>query len=143
MTVYSQALFSSPVSRLAIMNTALAAFVLALPFLTAAERTAPRIGTVIPLSRRFNLADDNGVVNTTFIQRHKSSVQRKIQRGFAAFERNTGSVHPSNKAGLTKRATGADALTDDEGELWQGDISVGTPPVGFTGTVTVHFIRAL
>ena len=59
----------------------------------------------------------------------------KIQKGFETYKRNTGSPHPL-AAGLSKkakRATGSDALTDDDAELWYGSISVGTPAVTFTG----------
>jgi hypothetical protein len=61
----------------------------------------------------------------------------KFQRGFDAYKKNTGSVHPlaiqSEKA-LARRATGSEPLTEDEGgALWQGSISVGTPPTAFTG----------
>ena len=59
----------------------------------------------------------------------------KIQKGFETYERNTGSPHPL-AAGLSKkakRATGKDALTDDDAELWYGTISVGTPAKTYTG----------
>lgn len=65
----------------------------------------------------------------------------KLQRGFAAFERNTGAAHPSDKKLLKKRATGSVPLTDDEdGALWQGGITVGTPAVAFTGTSFISSI---
>lgn len=64
----------------------------------------------------------------------------KLQRGFSAFQKNTGTVHPSDTEHFARRATGSDALTDDQGELWQGVISVGTPPVQFTGRVEVCII---
>ncbi|KAG6916685.1 hypothetical protein DXG01_005810 [Tephrocybe rancida] len=57
----------------------------------------------------------------------------KIQRGFHAFQKNTGSFHPSDKQRTMKRSTGSLELTDD-GALWHGTISVGTPPVAFTGS---------
>ena len=57
----------------------------------------------------------------------------KLQRGFENFEKNTGAPHPRAHK-LKKRATGTVQLTDDEdGALWQGGITVGTPPVAFTG----------
>ena len=68
--------------------------------------------------------------------------KRKIARGFANFEKNTGATHPNDNGSLktvkklAKRATGKDALTDDlDGDLWQGAISVGTPSNAFTGKV--------
>ncbi|KAF5388267.1 hypothetical protein D9615_000170 [Tricholomella constricta] len=57
---------------------------------------------------------------------------RKLQRGFRAFKRNTGLVHPSNNRQLIKRAEGAVPLNTDQGTLWYGEISVGTPPETFT-----------
>lgn len=60
----------------------------------------------------------------------------KVQRGLANYERNVGTAHHLSNISenLAKRATtGANALTDDNGELWQGTISVGTPAVTYTG----------
>lgn len=76
----------------------------------------------------------------------------KIQSGLAAFERNTGNVHPAasgfqgsftantKRAPLekidsvvSKRATAAEPLTDSDEDLWFGTITVGTPPQTFTG----------
>jgi cathepsin D len=57
----------------------------------------------------------------------------KINRGFAAFQKNTGQLHPSQSQTIQARATGADPLTDDDQELWQGTISVGSPAEQFTG----------
>lgn len=60
----------------------------------------------------------------------------KYKNGFAAYQRNTGELHPLDTApdfNITRRATGAIALTDENsGELWQGTISVGTPPLPYT-----------
>jgi cathepsin D len=60
--------------------------------------------------------------------------------GMAAYEKNTGKPHPLSGGIKTssKRATGSDWLTDDNSELWYGSISVGTPPVSFTGTTLSH-----
>ena len=64
----------------------------------------------------------------------------KVARGFENFEKNTGSAHPAAKK-VQKRATGNVPLTDDEdGELWQGAISVGTPAVTFTGAWAISGI---
>jgi hypothetical protein len=60
----------------------------------------------------------------------------KFIRGFDAFEKNTGTVHSlaecARKA-FDKRATGSEALTDAQEELWFGTISVGSPAQDFTG----------
>lgn len=59
---------------------------------------------------------------------------RKVARGFANFEANTGSSHPADNGSLRKRATGSDPLTDYlDNELWQGNIDVGTPANTFSG----------
>ncbi|KAJ3715622.1 acid protease [Lentinula guzmanii] len=97
---------------------------------------------IIPLSKRtsFTLVNDQGVVSAPALQSELARTRSKLARGFSAFQKNTGIAHPSDTGNLAnsantnsrKRATGADALTDDEGSLWQGGISVGTPPVDFT-----------
>lgn len=65
---------------------------------------------------------------------HISSTVVKLQRGAAAFERNTGAVLFSESSSLTKRvaASGSDPLADDSNERWYGHIEVGTPPFTFT-----------
>ena len=74
-------------------------------------------------------------------------IYSKIDTGFARFEANTGSVHPNfrnvsapphrlhkrQSANATGSGVGTDSLTDDDdNQLWQGTISVGTPPVTYT-----------
>ncbi len=63
----------------------------------------------------------------------------KYKTGFAAYQRNTGQDHPladglfSGNTTIVRRATGIDTLIDDnEGQLWQGNVSVGTPAQSFT-----------
>ncbi|KAA1466106.1 acid protease [Dentipellis sp. KUC8613] len=113
------------------MHLTLVAFLFALPFIASSSPVA-NSGIRVPLAKRARFTDENGVVNTTKLRNHVLSVERKIQRGFRAFERNTGAKHPSDSASIKKRATGAEPLTDDEGELWQGSISVGSPAKTFT-----------
>ena len=52
-----------------------------------------------------------------------------------AYEKNTGKPHPlaSGIKTPSKRATGSDPLTDGDSFLWYGAISIGTPPMPFTG----------
>ena len=67
----------------------------------------------------------------------------KVRRGFSAFKVNTGKAHPNDignppltnvtNAPVSKRATGKDTLTNDQDQLWQGAVSVGTPLSSFTG----------
>lgn len=63
----------------------------------------------------------------------------KYQNGFRSYKANTGETHPLAEdlsvpdLNITRRATGADPLTSEQGgALWQGAISVGTPPQTFT-----------
>lgn len=65
------------------------------------------------------------------------NLSSKILRGFANYEQNTGSKHPSALNELRKRGTG-DPLTDANSELWYGGISVGTPAVSFTSVFFLH-----
>lgn len=83
-------------------------------------------------------------MNHMFSDRLLETNIRKIARGFANFEKNTGTTHPNDNGSLknvkklAKRATGKDALTDDlDGDLWQGAVSVGTPANSFTGSSCV------
>ena len=66
---------------------------------------------------------------------------RKLQKGFVTYERNTGVPHPlSESIQLSRRAasSGSDLLTDNNAELWYGTISVGTPAVSFIGITTLY-----
>jgi cathepsin D len=59
----------------------------------------------------------------------------KYNHTLSRFEANTGKAHPlATFRGTTdaKRGTGADPLTDAQGELWYGTVSIGTPSVDFT-----------
>jgi cathepsin D len=115
------------------------AFVLAaLPFLVsgaAVEAPVEERKLTVGLNKRSRLTHESGAVNFEAVKTHVSRTSAKIERGFAAFQRNTGVPHPlaSTQIGTSKRATGSDKLTDDDEELWYGTISVGTPAVAFTG----------
>ena len=60
---------------------------------------------------------------------------RKIERGMAAYEKNTGKLHPFFNGNRTsrKRSTGSVSLIDYYSHYWYGTISIGTPPVDYTG----------
>ena len=53
----------------------------------------------------------------------------------ALYETNTGKAYPLSGGIKTskKRSTGSVPLTDADSSLWFGTISIGTPPVQFTG----------
>ncbi|KAH9041267.1 acid protease [Lactarius pseudohatsudake] len=107
----------------------------ALPFLVAAapfeERS--RVGVSIPIVKRSEFRNADGVVDVAMLHASRQNTAAKIQRGFEAFERNTGAAHPfaSQLKRSTKRGKG-DPLTDDSDELWYGSITVGTPAVTYT-----------
>ncbi|KAG1856649.1 acid protease [Suillus subalutaceus] len=86
----------------------------------------------IPLTKRSTLRTADGYVDPASIRAHISSTEAKLQRGAAAFERNTGvalfSPSPIKRAGVL----GSDPLVDDSNERWYGKIEVGTPPHTFT-----------
>ncbi|KAG7445898.1 acid protease [Guyanagaster necrorhizus] len=109
-------------------------WILAVPPLlcSALPSTTPHVGISIPLSKRTPQLSVNGVVDRDFLNAQVNKVHNKIARGFAAYKKNTGKVHPSNTKHITRRSTGADALQDDSQVLWQGTVQVGTPAVNFT-----------
>ncbi|KAH9041268.1 acid protease [Lactarius pseudohatsudake] len=107
----------------------------ALPFLVSAApfEELSRDGVSIQIAKRSGFRNPDGVVDVTKLQAGLRRTVAKIQRGFEAFERNTGAVHPSASQlkRSTKRGKG-DQLIDDSDELWCGSITVGTPPVTYT-----------
>ncbi|KAG1865394.1 aspartic peptidase domain-containing protein [Suillus subluteus] len=70
----------------------------------------------------------DGYVDLASIRAHISSKEVKLQRGAAAFERNTGVASPIKRVG----ALGSDSLIDDANNSWYGTIQVGTPPQTFS-----------
>ncbi|KAI5116280.1 hypothetical protein M0805_009931 [Coniferiporia weirii] len=114
------------------MQIKLATAIALLPFLVSATPAPVESGRTIALSKRSSIVKD-GVVNVDKLQSHVEQVRAKIARGFANYEKNVGVPHPNyNASALHKRATGKVALTDDDSELWQGAVSVGTPAKSFT-----------
>ncbi|KAI0081508.1 acid protease [Panus rudis PR-1116 ss-1] len=91
-------------------------------------------GLQIALTKRSALTDPDGVAIINAITQEVLKTTDKLKNGFDAYKRNTGFQHPLDGAsGPSRRATGADPLTDDQdGSLWQGDISVGTPLQRYT-----------
>jgi cathepsin D len=132
-------------------------FVLAaLPFLAAAIPMAvppTSRGIAIPIAKRnggavglskFANAVESSVayvfIKFTLSYRLTRTIRhpyRKIQRGMAAYEKNTGAPHPLS-GGIkpsTKRNTGSDPLTDVSQFLWYGSLSIGTSGQPFTGMI--------
>ncbi|KIJ66833.1 hypothetical protein HYDPIDRAFT_85774 [Hydnomerulius pinastri MD-312] len=116
------------------MHFTLASVIAALPFFVAAapQPVEPTAGTAIPIFKRSTLVNANKTVNVEALKSHVASTKAKIMRGLYAFEKNTGASHPAVIRGAQKRGSGSVALTDDESNLWYGEISVGTPAQSFT-----------
>lgn len=132
-------------------------FTLAIPIVALAVLTAAAPHPVrqndciaIPITKRSGLANADESIRiealnsqvtsskayVVFFLRFAStltSICSKVLRGLNHFQKNTGASHPAALKGTQRRATGADALTDDNRQLWYGSIFVGTPPNAFTG----------
>jgi cathepsin D len=121
------------------------AFVIAvLPFLVAAVPSPAPRGVTIPLAKRSAIFSADGTVDRTAVQASIKNSVAKIQRGFAAFERNTGVTHSlaGSLKGLQNRQAGDVPLTDEAATLWYGTISVGTPERKFTGEPPTDHLSA-
>ncbi|KAJ8472586.1 hypothetical protein ONZ45_g16604 [Pleurotus djamor] len=96
-------------------------------------------GIRIPLTKRSTMTNDDGTVNIKALRNEITRVRSKLNRGFAAFEKNTGSIHPNDSRNSTKRetdaGTGAEPLLEIQETLWYGSITVGTPPSPFTVSI--------
>ncbi|KAG2139040.1 aspartic peptidase domain-containing protein [Suillus clintonianus] len=104
--------------------------------ITALQALVVALSQPVPLSisltKKSSLRTADGYVDPASIRAHISSIEAKLQRGAAAFERNTGAAFFSHS--LTKRAgsSGSDPLVDSSNTSWFGAISVGTPLQNFT-----------
>ena len=128
----------------------------ALSFFVEATPPLPRAGFAIPISKRTQVRDANGLVDiarldrgvrhsikfvflTISIQRitsHNQYVSRKFHRGFRAYQQNTGAAHPS--APKVKREEDSSIGSEPLVNLyWYGSISVGTPAKTFTGELSL------
>jgi cathepsin D len=104
-----------------------------LPLLASATPIAQHPRVTIPLTKRTNVFRQDGSVDIEVLKIQAASSTGKILRGFDTFARNTGARHPSKPVIVSsKREVGHDALTDEQSQLWQGTISVGTPAVEYT-----------
>jgi len=140
-----------------------ATLIIATFFLFVGATSTSRSGVAIPVTKRTQVRDANGVVDVArlqrgirhtiafvfsiiFIQRTTSNnryVSRKFYRGFQAHQQNTGTSHPSapqvKRADLEKRASsiGSEPIIDYESAYWYSSISVGTPAKTFTGELSL------
>ncbi|PWZ03004.1 acid protease [Testicularia cyperi] len=95
-------------------------------------------GINIPIEKRATLnVAGSSEVDWTKVDSHMDRLRAKYAKNLAAFENNTGRVHPSKRdipaESLSKRATGTVGLTDQQnGELWTGTMAYGTPAQSFS-----------
>ena len=123
-----------------IMHYALAALLASLPLFSTASPVTHLPCAKIDLNKRSDLTQADGSVNAANLRAHLAASMAKINRGLAAYEKNTGSKHPlATNSTIDKRATGKDPLTDDNAQLWYGSISVGTPSKTYTGKLSFYF----
>ncbi|KAH8987990.1 acid protease [Lactarius hatsudake] len=105
-----------------------------LSFFAEAQLTS-RSGVAIPITKRMQVRDADGVADIAKLQRGIRHSLAKIGHGFQAYEKNTGAPHPSapkmKRTDLEKRI-GSEPLTNDNFNYWYGSISVGTPAKKFT-----------
>lgn len=135
-----------------------------LSFFVEATPTLSSPGFAVPISQRTRVGKDaNGFVDVTRLQggvgqsiafifltimsvprliSHIRYLSRKLNRGFQAYEKNTGTRHPSapELSHSEKRSTGSDTLVDLK---WYGNISVGTPTMNFTGKLSLLTLQPL
>ncbi|KAF9230239.1 aspartic peptidase domain-containing protein, partial [Melanogaster broomeanus] len=116
------------------MRFTLATVIAALPFFTVAASppAIQKMGTAIPISKRWRLINDDKTVNLDALKSHVAVTAAKVHDGLGHFEKNTGASHPSVVTRARKRASAGDALIDDSSSLWYGTISVGTPAIDYT-----------
>ncbi|KAF8266582.1 acid protease [Lactarius quietus] len=102
-----------------------------LSVLVGATPTLSRSGFAIPISKRSRVRDANGVVDIERLQRSVSHRINKINHGFQAYEKNTGTRHPSahKVKPSEKHDIGSEPLVDLE---YYSYISVGTPAKNFS-----------
>jgi cathepsin D len=115
------------------MHFSLATILAVVPLLVSAAPTVQKPRIHIPLTKRSNVLRRDGSVDIEVLKLQAAHSTAKILRGFGTYERNSGQRH-SLSPGVTnlKREVGHDALTDEQSQLWEGTISVGTPPVEYT-----------
>ncbi|KAI9449175.1 acid protease [Lactarius psammicola] len=92
-----------------------------------------RSGIAIPIAKRTQVRDANGVVDFAEVQRGVRHTIAKIHHGFQAYQLNTGTSHPSApKVKRDEDNIGSERLRSWYSTLWYGTIYVGTPPQPFT-----------
>ncbi|QRV98135.1 aspartyl protease [Ceratobasidium sp. AG-Ba] len=98
---------------------------------SAAPLDAPkRIGVVVPLHKRGHASlSNNGVIIPSALANAAKRVQVKYTKGNAAYKQRFGEDLFDFGAPLVKRQ--AESLTDEQEELWAGEITIGTPPQSF------------
>ncbi|KAH9054927.1 acid protease [Lactarius vividus] len=107
-----------------LITAALSSFVVA--------RSTTRSGVAIPISKRSQVYDTDGVVDVATLQNGVRHSIAKFQQGLQAYQKNTGTSHPSaSKVRRDDHRMGIERLQPWYSLLWYGTISVGTPPHDF------------
>ncbi|KAG6823933.1 hypothetical protein H0H92_008573, partial [Tricholoma furcatifolium] len=87
----------------------------------------------VALAKRSSLSTPDGVIRIDALRSELARTASKLQRGFAAYEMNTGSPHPNAGKSKSKRGhTTSIPMINYEDSLWYGEISVGTPAKPFS-----------
>ncbi|KAF8266899.1 acid protease [Lactarius quietus] len=108
--------------------------ILASLFSFVGAESTPRSGVPIPIAKRTQYHDANGVADIARLQRSVEHSIAKFYLGLQYYQQNSGSSHPSaaKVKRLENRSIGSDPLVDWYSESWYGTLSVGTPPQPFT-----------
>ncbi|KAI6029612.1 aspartic peptidase domain-containing protein [Pisolithus microcarpus] len=131
------------------------------PSLSTAKRDLGENSIRVPLKRSWPVTRSTGspnnptpgLVNARSLRAHLKQTFKKYGATFSAYHSNTGSPHPlappSAPPRLLRKAersresvairsstpSGGISLTEENGDMWIGAISVGTPPQNFTGKI--------
>ncbi|OCH93546.1 Asp-domain-containing protein [Obba rivulosa] len=89
----------------------------------------------IPIAKRSHIESQDSMVNARYLTSHIRRVGQKIRRGLKRLQSSGAPSIPlstSAKCSLSRKPRGTQELDEEEDVLWQGIISVGTPPVQYT-----------
>ncbi|KAI0820705.1 acid protease [Trametes gibbosa] len=110
------------------------AFVFSSLLILAAASPVERLDAIrIPLTKRAGFSTGQGTVDPHALRAHVAQRLANYQRGFAAYEQNTGNSHPLASSTLAKRFAmpGNENLAPVDNSMWCGTIRVGNPTQSF------------
>ncbi|KAI9438009.1 acid protease [Lactarius indigo] len=115
------------------ISVALQSFIVATLSSFVVATSTSRSGIAIPISKRSQVRDTDGVVDVARLQSGLRHSIAKFHRGFHTYQKNTGTSHPSApKVKRNYHSIGSERIHPWYSVLWYGTISVGTPPQPFT-----------